>query len=273
MTTELHRSVAFRPQGCPTWLRHGLAPEGASPGTVPHPEGGRTSRQGWRPQDGQVRGFTLIELLAVIAIISLLAALTFPAVRAARISAMRSRARSELVQIETAIEHYKDKLGYYPPDDAPNWAVNQLYYELMGVTNIGSATDPVYATLDGSSRIKASDFGAAFGPSVTGFMNCARPGRSDDTPGAVAFLWGLKPGQSTMLTNRSGIPVCSILVSALDGPPALASGGKVNSWRYNSSSPRYNLKTFDLWIDVMAGDKTNRICNWSDKPLVVGEPY
>jgi prepilin-type N-terminal cleavage/methylation domain-containing protein len=232
-----------------------------------------TPLQRWRAHEKRVCGFTIIELLVVIAIIGLLATLIFPAVRAARISVMRSRARSELIQIATAIERYKDKLGYYPPDNPPNWAVNQLYYELLGITNIGSATEPVYVTLDGSSRIKASDFGAAFGPNVTGFMNCARPGRGGDTPGAVAFLWGLRPNQSTILTNQSGIPVCTILVSALDGPPALASGGKVNSWRYNSSSPRFNPKSFDLWIDVMAGDKTNRICNWSERPLVVGGPY
>jgi prepilin-type N-terminal cleavage/methylation domain-containing protein len=264
--------VAVRRPPCRASLWCGLTPRGPSPGEVP-PPGGCAPGRCWRPREGQVRGFTIIELLVVIAIIGVLATLTFPAVRAVRISALRARARSELNQIETAIERYKDKLGCYPPDNPPNWAVNQLYYELLGITNIGSATEPVYATLDGSSRIKASDFGAAFGPNVTGFLNCARPGRGEDTPGAVAFLWGLKPNQTTILTNRSGLPVCTILVSPLDGPPALASGGKVNSWRYNSSSPRYNLKSFDLWIDVMAGDKTNRICNWTDRPLVVGAPY
>src|ERR1017187_9967465 len=82
------------------------------------------------------RAFTLIELLIVVSVIALLAALTFPAVRAARLSVMRARARSEMTQIETAIERYKDKLGYYPPDNATNWAMNQLYYELLGTTNI-----------------------------------------------------------------------------------------------------------------------------------------
>ena len=79
---------------------------------------------------------------------------------------MRARARSEMTQIETAIERYKDKLGYYPPDNPPpsgNWAMNQLYYELLGTTNIGTAAAPVYTTLDGSARIKASDFSTAFG--------------------------------------------------------------------------------------------------------------
>src|ERR1039458_3701170 len=93
------------------------------------------------------RAFTLIELLIVISIIALLAALTFPAVRGAKLSVMRARARSEMTQIETAIESYKDRLGYYPPDNPGTWAMNQLYYELLGTTNIGTA----YVTLDGSS--------------------------------------------------------------------------------------------------------------------------
>jgi prepilin-type N-terminal cleavage/methylation domain-containing protein len=216
------------------------------------------------------RAFTLIELLIVISVIALLAALTFPAVRGAKLSVMRARARSEMTQVETAIERYKDKLGYYPPDNATNWAMNQLYYELLGTTNIGTAAAPIYSTLDGSSQIKASDFGTAFGTTVTGFMNCSRASRGDEPSGAMSFLKGLKPGQCMVLTNPSG-PICTILVCALDGPPALGSPGsdKINPWRYNSSSPYYNTKSFDLWIDVIAGNKTNRICNWSDKPITV----
>ena len=63
--------------------------------------------------------------------------------------------------------------------------------------------------------------------------------------------------------------------TALPGPLTYSgpNGAKINPWRYNASSPKYNAATFDLWMDVMVGDKTNRICNWSDKPLVVGAPY
>ena len=219
------------------------------------------------------RAFTLIELLIVISVIALLAALTFPAVTGARISMLRARARSERTQIETAIERYHDKLGYYPPDNPANWAMNQLYYELLGTTNIGTATVPIYMTLDGSAQVKGADLSTAFG--TTGFMNYSRVGRGDEAPSAISFLTGLKPGQSLLLTNIAGVKLCTILVCALDGPPAITGfiGGKINPWRYNSSNPVYNKKSFDLWIDVMAGSKTNRICNWSDKPLVVSHPY
>ena len=216
--------------------------------------------------------FTLIELLIVISIIAILAALTFPAVRAARISVMRARARGELAGIETAIERYQQKLGYYPPDNAPNWDVNQLYYELLGTTN----SSGVFHTLDDSAQIAPAALPAAFGAAstVVSFMNCSRGGE-DGLAGAVPFLKGMKAAQFLAITNVSSPTPITVLGTSLDGPLVFQSalGAKLNPWRYNSSSPRYNPKSFDLWIDVDAGGKTNRISNWSDKPLIISTPY
>src|ERR1035441_8954511 len=61
--------------------------------------------------------FTLIELLVVIGVIVLLAALSFPAMQAVQRAQAVARARAELSQLETAIETYKTKLGFYPPDN------------------------------------------------------------------------------------------------------------------------------------------------------------
>jgi len=222
------------------------------------------------------RAFTLIELLVVLAVIGLLAALTFPALRAAKLSMLRARAKSEMTQVETAIERYKDRFGHYPPDNRISanpdpYALNQLYYELLGTTN----SSGVFQTLDGSAQIADGSLPAVFGPNVTGFLNCARTG-GDEAVNAVSFLKGLKPGQFLAITNgTSAVPVCNLLGANLDGPLIYknAVGAKLNPWRYNSSSPTNNLNSFDLWIDVDAGGKTNRICNWSDRPLVVSTPY
>jgi prepilin-type N-terminal cleavage/methylation domain-containing protein len=222
--------------------------------------------------------FTLVELLVVIAMIAVLAALTFPAVSAAKISIMRSRARAELTNLETAIERYHDKLGYYPPDNPPippfqpaDWAVNQLYYELLGTTN----SSGVFHTLDDSDQIAASLLPGAFGAgsTVTGFMNCSRGGE-DGLAGGVPFVKGLKATQFQRITNQPSSTLVSVLGTSLDGPLMFQStlGAKLNPWRYNSSSPQHNPKTYDLWIDVMAGSKTNRICNWSDKYIIIGNP-
>jgi len=210
-------------------------------------------------------------------VIAALAALTFPAVRAAKLSTMRARAKSELMQLETAIERYKDKLGYYPPDNQitgnpDRYALNQLYYELLGTTNIGTVAAPVYVTLDGSARVDGSSLNAVFGPNVTGFMNCARGGSDEEAPGGAAFLRGLKPSQFLAISTPTA---ATVLGSSIEGPLMYlnAQNIRINPWRYNSSGPRNNPKSFDLWIDVMAGGKTNRICNWSEKPLVVSAPY
>ena len=55
----------------------------------------------------------------MIAVIATLAALTFPVMQAPSSEPRPShRARAELTHIESAIEAYKTKLGFYPPD---NW--------------------------------------------------------------------------------------------------------------------------------------------------------
>ena len=223
------------------------------------------------------RAFTLIELLVVLSVIGLMAALTFPAIAAVKKSMLKARVKAELLALQTTIENFKDKMGYYPPDNKMGnpeaYALNQLYYELHGVTNIATANAPIYETLDGSAKIAAADLGAVFGPNVTGFMNCAKPRSGDEMSGGHAFVRALKVGQYRSITT--GGKSCTIMGSGVDGPFVYTSdeqNAKINPWRYNVSNPHYN-KTFDLWMDVMVGDKTNRICNWSDRPLVVSQPY
>ncbi len=60
-------------------------------------------------------GFTLTELLIVIAIIGVLAALSTAAVIAARTAIINSLVRSQMSQMEIALEKYKADFGEYPP--------------------------------------------------------------------------------------------------------------------------------------------------------------
>lgn len=75
-----------------------------------------------REEDAAVKrpscGFTLLELLVVVAIISVLAALLLPVLRAARIKAKVVRAHADLRSIGTAIESYRLDQGAYPPPRA-----------------------------------------------------------------------------------------------------------------------------------------------------------
>ena len=94
--------------------------------------------------------FTLVELLVVIAIIGLLAALIVSGAGIASIKARTYRVQAERDALITAIEQYKAKLGYYPPDNTNSPFLNPLYYELTGVVvatdtagNSGNFTRPI----------------------------------------------------------------------------------------------------------------------------------
>jgi prepilin-type N-terminal cleavage/methylation domain-containing protein len=60
------------------------------------------------------RGFTLIELLMVIAIIMILAGITFGISRGVQNAQARTAAKAELAVISQALETYKSKFGDYP---------------------------------------------------------------------------------------------------------------------------------------------------------------
>jgi prepilin-type N-terminal cleavage/methylation domain-containing protein len=227
------------------------------------------------------RAFSLIELIIVVAIMALLASLTFPIMGAVRKTMIRNRARGALIGMETAMEAYKDKFGHYPPDNpvlknGVTWyETNQLYYELIGTTNVPSSP-PIFKTLDGSSQLLSTDVPLVFQSGVSGFVNCSQAGNADEAPTGMSFLRDLKANQFLIVPINS--KNCAVLGCGVDGPADIyqnppAGLPKINPWRYNSSNPVHNTKSFDLWIDVIVGGKTNRICNWSDQPLLVNQPY
>jgi len=222
------------------------------------------------------QAFTLIELLVVIAIIAVLAAMIFPIVGAVNKVKLRSVAEGGLTQVETAIESYKAKYGFYPPDNPDNPAINQLYSALLGTTFDDKVSPTSYTTLDGSSSV-ANPVAKAFGTKVTGLVNSTKGRGGDEGQPAVQFLRGVKPGQRMQVRPLANF--CTVLGMPLDGPMLILqdgpiafnnpSGAKINPWRYNSSNPTNNPNSYDLWIDVLIAGKTNRFSNWSKQPLIV----
>jgi prepilin-type N-terminal cleavage/methylation domain-containing protein len=72
------------------------------------------------------RGFTLIELLVVIAIIGVLSSVVLVSLNTARGKARDAKVRSELRQIQTAVQLYYDRFGAMPPNTYPgNYCSNQ----------------------------------------------------------------------------------------------------------------------------------------------------
>src|SRR5580692_5466575 len=206
------------------------------------------------------RAFTLIELLTVIAIIGILAAMLFPVFSAVKKKSLINHANAEMAQLETAIDRYKAAYGFYPPGNPNGTLTNQLYFELEGTTNNGGS----FITLDDSAQIGAANLSSLFG--VGGFVNCNKPGASEDTPKARNFLPDLKPNQIATYTTNPPPDVVNILVSSVGVSDAsyqpLGLQG-VNPWRYNSSSPTNNPGAYDLWLQiVIKPGQTNLICNW-----------
>src|SRR6267143_2402817 len=203
--------------------------------------------------------FTLIELLVVIAIIAILAALIFPAAGAIKRRATITKVQTELKQVSTTIDLYKEKLGFYPPDNPINPRTNQLYFELAGTTHTKLSGQSGYGfqTLDGSAAIPTNNMPATFG--VSGFVNTTRGG-DDGGTSAKDFLKAIKPGQYAEIAPKVRILTCSVL----------APGNLPNPWRYMSSGPTNNPGVYDLWVDVLIAGKTNRISNWSKQPQLVG---
>ncbi|MBX9788824.1 MAG: DUF1559 domain-containing protein [Pirellulales bacterium] len=73
------------------------------------------NRRGAAVRRRGINGFTLIEMLIVIGIISLLAALTLPALLKARENGRSTQCKSNLRQLGLAIIQYHDHYGCYPP--------------------------------------------------------------------------------------------------------------------------------------------------------------
>lgn len=237
-----------------------------------------------RARAGGSRAFTLVELLIVIAIIAILAALVFPITKAVNRTKLRSRAKAEMEQIATAIDSYKAKLGFFPPDNTTNVSYHQLYYELAGTTLQGPAGGQFYQTLDNSSdsgaRLNTASFAQYFpigDRPVRGLMNSGAAGAGDEVRSAAGFLKGIKANQIGLVQSGGG-PV-RVLVCTVQWPYQAAgqwqpipSAPALNPWRYNSTNPTNNPGSYELWTDIIIDGKTNRICNWSKDPLIVYNP-
>jgi type II secretory pathway pseudopilin PulG len=187
-----------------------------------------------------------VELLVVIAIIGILAAFIVSGVASASKKAKLNRIKTELKEVETAIEKYKSKLGFYPPD-SPNPAFPPLYYELIGVYE-DSATPGTFRSGDDREVIATTTIATFFG--VQAFANTA-PTKAE----VRSFLQDLAVSKMFQVSTSPDIELLRPTVG-------IWTNGGAPRWSYNSRNPVHNPKTYDLWVDIVIGRETNRIANW-----------
>ena len=107
--------------------------------------------------------FTLLELLTVIAVIGLLAALIFPAVRSARTAAGKARTKVQFNQWAAAMESFRSEYGYYPalhgsnlvnpPGQSSDPATLHLFHDTLAARRRdGAAAGSCRGRAAGSSR-------------------------------------------------------------------------------------------------------------------------
>ena len=204
---------------------------------------------------GSLAGFSLVEVLVVISIIALLAALVVGLAGRAAEARKMSLVTAEKAVLEVAIERYKEKLGFYPPDNPNDSTRSPLFYELIG-TRLAEAASEYQPLVITNDTISVADVLSYFG----------RPGFANSQPGeAKSFLEQLKAAQyRNIKPNAAGAKV-KFLVVPVDGPnPLMDIDDKpMNTWRYNSSNPTNNVGHFDLWAEVTIRGRTNIIGNWS----------
>jgi prepilin-type N-terminal cleavage/methylation domain-containing protein len=204
--------------------------------------------------------FTLIEMLVVIGIIGILAALILGISGIAASKMRRAKAEAERDALVTAIQSYKNKKGFYPPDNTNSTILSPLFYELTGTVSLNGA----YKSLVTGETFASVSIPSIFG--VGGFLNS-----SADSTEVQNFCptIGKSSRTASFKVPASGVTYTLFCIS-LKGPPQTNPiDGKVfelNVWNYVSTNPTNNPGSYDLWMDVLYGGKTNRISNWSKDP-------
>jgi prepilin-type N-terminal cleavage/methylation domain-containing protein len=213
------------------------------------------------------RAFTLIELLVVIGVIAILASILLGVMPAAQGKAVRSRVVTDLKALETAIELYKAKHNFYPPDNPRDHSRPPLFYELTGTTNGVSGGVSGGAGGQPEYRSKAAPTDPPLNPNhlsqifgIDGFLNNAPAAEGSDVP---IFYKSLRPSQIREIeTNVDAGPIKFKITFKVLAAPRQGMDGQPAVWHYNKSNPTNNVGEFDLWAEIEFRGEKIVIGNW-----------
>lgn len=229
-------------------------------------------------------GFTLIELLVVIAIIGILAGLTVTLSGKASSTKKRRATQGLLKQLEIEIENYKTAIHSYPKSSPPDPdgdgrvnvstraevllpAMNPLFYELTGT--VFNPQTLSYTSAQGGDSLNTKQCQSLFG--IKGFYNVTR--NPDKTKFSIE--------NSSEFAPISVNPTVNLLIAPVKWPKNTNNGSleqyrpvqsnddelrMLNPWQYRAPGIK-NGKSFDLWADVLIGNRVHRINNWRESKV------
>ena len=215
----------------------------------------------------------MIEMLVVIAIIAIIAGLVLAGAGAIQKSARTKRVQTELATLVTAIENYKTKLGFYPPDNPSDATRPPLFYELTGTSiTLTAGTPTAYTSGVTGETLTPAQLTNTVYPTVMpnapiiGFANA-----SDGSTPVQNFLTGMSINGMTGKLVTAGV-TNTFLGVQVKGPLSIntVDQKQLTPWSYvaktSTHSPTNNPGTFDLWVDITLGGKNYRVSNWSKDP-------
>lgn len=158
-----------------------------------------------------------------------------------------------------AIETYKGKLGFYPPDHVisrqplvVDAVTNPLLYELLGTWHDSAADTFSPARFPSVHRALVKSFF-----STDAFRNTAS--KSDEVQ---HFLDAADIEAAVAVHNKPDVALLGYFPTWEGIDPNLYSHIELSSWRYNSSAPVHNPTTYDLWIEIKTSQTNILIGNW-----------
>lgn len=208
-------------------------------------------------------GFTLVELLVVIAIIGILVGILIPAVGAARVRATNFAIQANVTTMEAALEQFKSKHGFFPPDMSKIDSAAEFLPYLNRISRNhgegnGSAGSGLQIWWDEVGSNLTPETSLAFW--LTGLANNAQfPLTFAVSPGTRAAL----PAYNVGVTDMNGIEIERKVLLDLPAKQVVTLPGTTTAdmlARYNQ--PRgatlqpmlyFSASSYDVFIDTTSG--------------------
>lgn len=221
-------------------------------------------------ENRQREAFTLIELLVVIGIIAILAAITTGVIGLAKGTSQEKQITAKLDQLVTAIEQYKSKVGYYPPDHQLRTASGNPQYTQYGKIKVNPVLNSLYYELNGSLVEKNAGIFVALGDAVEQGLTQAQVeawfgvdgihNSAVESTSIKSIFDGIKSKDVVEVEGRvvrgNAMPGRVKLLSVPARWPRVIQdrnplgNTEINVWRYNSSNPTNNPASYDLWAEI-----------------------